>query len=113
MLIREVSGDPDADKLLALSQFLLSRAQDTGAQKKISVDAFINLANGMGISLTPSTLTTLSQKPPLSSTIQTIQGNEIIFKGADEDVEAEPTMSVDQARETVNSMAKRAAKRDL
>ena len=112
MQIREVMDGPDADKLLALSQFLISRAQDTDAQKKISVSAFLNLAHGMGISLTQDNLTSLSQRPPLSNLIQSIQGDEILFRGADQ-AQVTDTMTVDQARKTVNSMAKRAAKRDL
>jgi hypothetical protein len=112
MLLREVMDAPDADKLLALSQFLISRAQDTNAQKKISVSAFLQLAQSMGISLTQDNLTTLSQRPPLSSVIQTIQGDEILFRGADQE-QVTDTMTVDQARATVDTMAKRAAKKGL
>jgi len=107
MYIREVTDSPDAQKLLALSQFLISRAQDTDSQKKISVDAFINLAQSMGISLTRANLTVMSQQPPLSTIIQTVTPTEIIFSGADQE-QVTDTMTVDQAQKTVNSMAKRA-----
>jgi hypothetical protein len=107
MHIREVTDSPDAQKLLALSQFLISRAQDTDSQKKISVDAFINLAQNMGISLNSDNLTTMSQRPPLSTVIQTVTPTEIIFRGADQE-QVTDTMTVDQAQKTVDTMAKRA-----
>ena len=42
----EVSG-ANTQKLAALSQFLVSRAQDTDAEKKISIAAFLELANNI------------------------------------------------------------------
>jgi hypothetical protein len=105
----EVSG-VNAQKLAALSQFLLSRAKDTDAAKKISIAAFLELANNLGISLTDDQLRNLIQQPPLSEIIATIDGDSetgtITFKGSEE---VAPNMSVDQARDTVNTMAKRAA----
>jgi hypothetical protein len=93
------------EKLAALSQFLVSRAQDTDAQKKISIAAFLELANNMGISLTDDQLRNLVQQPPLSELISDVTDSEVIFKGAVEDA---PNMTVDQARDTVDTMAKRA-----
>jgi hypothetical protein len=107
MRLREVTDSPDAQKLLALSQFLISRARDTNSQKKISVSAFINLAQNMGISLTPDTLTMMSQQAPLNSVIQTVTPTEILFRGAEQE-QVSATMTVDQAQKTVDSMAKRA-----
>jgi hypothetical protein len=97
------------EKLAALGQFLLSRAQNTNAEKKISIAAFLKLANNMGISLTDDQLRNIAQQEPLSAIIANIEGDddtgEIMFKGSDE---VAPNMSVDQARDTVDSMAKRA-----
>lgn len=101
----------DSEELAALSQFLLARSDDTGAQKKISVAAFLKLANDMGVSLSKDQLVAQVGQEPLSNFIDNIQGDEIIFKGNDTDVDA--TMSVDQARATVDQMSKRAlGKRD-
>ena len=97
----------NTQELAALSQFLLSRAQDTDAQKKISIAAFLELAKNMGVSLTDSQLRNLIQQPPLNGFISNVTDDEIMFKGSDEEVA--PNMSVDQARDTVNKMAKRAA----
>ena len=105
MLICEVAGDVDANKLAALSQFLLGRAKDTDAAKTISTAAFIKLASNMGISITADRLLDLIQQPPLNNIIANIEGDTITFQGADV---VPATMTVDQARQTVDSMAKRA-----
>ena len=100
----------NTEKLAALSQFLLSRTDDTNAKKTMPVSSFLELANNMGISLTDDQLRNLIQQPPLSEIIANIEGDSdtgtITFKGAEE---VAPNMSVDQARDTVNTMANRAA----
>ena len=112
MLIREFSQDRAVlEKLSAISKFLLGRIQDTGGQKKVmSFQSFANLAHGQQISLTPEQLRQMSQQAPLNAFINDVEGDDpdtaqIVFQGADQ---APPDMSVDQARNTVNSMAKRA-----
>jgi hypothetical protein len=95
----------NTEKLAALSQFLLSRAQDTDAEKKISIAAFVDLAKNIGVSLNDAQLRNLVQQAPLKELIADVTDTEVIFKGA---VEGAPNMTVDQARETVNTMAQRA-----
>ena len=117
MLVEEVLDNPQMAQLTALSQFLVSRAKDTNARMSISVDSFINLAKAQGISLTPEQLKTLSQTPPLSNIISDVTGSdtepgEVVFRGA-EIGSGQDTMTVDQARQTVDSMSKRAAKKGL
>lgn len=118
MRIVEVAGaELESARLLALSQFLLSRAKDTNARKIYSYPTFKNLAANLGINFTKSVLRDMIQKPPLNGLIQDVTGDdadensgEVIFRGAPTDSE---TMTVDQARATVDKMAKRAAKKDL
>jgi hypothetical protein len=105
MLIREVAGDADVNKLAAVAQFLLGRAEDTDAAKTISTAAFIKLASNMGISITSDRLANLIQQPPLNNIIANIEGDTITFQGADV---VPVAMTVDQARQTVDTMAKRA-----
>jgi hypothetical protein len=105
MRIREVAGDVDVTKLAALSQFLLGRSEDTDAAKTISTAAFIRLASNMGISITADRLRDLIQQPPLRNIIANIEGDTITFQGADV---VPAAMTVDQARDTVDTMAKRA-----
>ena len=105
MRIQEVADGSDIAQLTALSQFLLGRAEDTDAAKTISTDAFVKLAANMGISITRDRLADLIQQPPLNNIIADVQGNNITFRGA----EVQPAgMTVDQARLTVDNMAKRA-----
>ena len=111
MRLNEFESNVDTTKLAALGQFLLGRAGDTGAKKTISVDTFIGLARDMGIALTASQLRDLASQEPLNNIIANIEGDEIIFQGSEEYVPgADDTMTTDQARDTVNRMAKRALK---
>ena len=109
MKIFEVA-DPDAKKLMALSQFLSGRAEDESAQKQISQVAFIEAAKSLGVNVTPDNLGELIGQPPLSNILEPLDPNSGIvrFKG---DTEAATGMSVDQARAVVDSNAKAAMKR--
>lgn len=98
-------GD-NSGELAALSQFLIGRADDQGSTKTISIGAFLKAANDMGISLTRDQLISQSQEQPLNNLIQNVTDDEVVFKGSEE---PDDTMSVDQARDTVDSMAKRAS----
>lgn len=113
MLIREFQEDlVNAEKLAAISKFLLGRLEDTGGKKKImSFRSFANLAQGQQISLTPALLRQMSQQAPLNAFINDVEGDDpetaqVVFQGADQG--PPEAMSVDQARQTVDSMAKRA-----
>jgi hypothetical protein len=118
MKISEVSGiNSDAERIAAMSQFLVGRAQDTGARKTISTDTFIKLARAQGISLTANQLKDMIQQSPLNNIISDVTGDnsgggEVIFRGADVGT-GENAMTVDQAQATVDNMAKRAAKNTI
>lgn len=109
MKIFEVA-DPDAQKLLALSQFLLGRASDEEAKKEISQAAFIDLAKSLDVNVTPENLSQLVSRDPLKNILEPIDpGSSVVrFKG---NTEATTGMSVDQARAVVDSNAKAALKR--
>lgn len=112
MRIDEVASSPDAQKLAAMSQFLIGRSEDTDAEKVMNLDAFLQLAQNQGIGLTKQSLIDLSQRAPLNSLIRSVEDDRVIFRGAEGD-QVTDTMSVDQARKTVDSMAKRAAKKGV
>jgi hypothetical protein len=105
MLIREVT-DVDNEKLIALGQYLIGRADDTGAKKAITIDAFVNMAQSMGLNLSKENIRDLAEKPPLNNVIVNITDDEVIFTGANS--ASADTMTVDQAEKTVEKMAKRA-----
>lgn len=110
MLICEVT-DANNQKLVALSHFLIGRAGDTGAKKSISIDAFVNLAQSMGINVNKDSIRDFAEKEPLNSVIVNITDDDVIFTGANQ--ASADTMSVDQAEKTVEKMAKRALPNDL
>jgi hypothetical protein len=112
MRIDEVAGAAtESGRLAALAQFLVGRAKDESASKKISTSTFLSLAQSMGISISENQLRDLAQQPPLSGLIANVENDEILFRGEDQVSNAE--MSVDQARDAVDSMAKRAAKKAI
>ena len=102
--------DPDAKKLMALSQFLKGRAQDESAKKEISQDAFIQAAKSVGVNVTPDNLGDIISQEPLSNLLEPMEPNSDVvrFKG---NTETTTGMSVDQARAVVDSNAKAAMKR--
>jgi hypothetical protein len=111
MQINEVV-DSSNTQLLALSQFLLGRAEDTNGEKQISQDAFLNLAHNMGIPLTPETLADKASQPPLNGVLLPIEPNSgvVKFKGNDSQSVAMP---VNKAQDIVASAAKSAMKRGM
>lgn len=115
MKINEVdANEPGADpnQLVGLVQFLNGRATDTNAQKQISQDAFIKMAQSLGINITKQNLGDIISQPPLNGVLEPLdpQSNLISFKGAD----IGPTkMSVPQSQQVVNKMAKSAMKRGM
>jgi len=112
MRIDEVGNgrsDDTAARLLGLAEFLLGRAKDTGGQKQISMQTFLNLAKNMQIDLTPDTLQNMASQAPLDGVFMPIEPNSgvIKFKGN----ESGPVpMPVNQAQDIVAAAAKRALK---
>ena len=103
-------ADPSEQKLIALTQFLSGRADDTTAKKEISQAAFIDLAKSLGVNVSAQSLGELVNKEPLKNVLEPLDPNSgvVRFKG---NTEAETGMSVDQAEQVVNSNAKAALKR--
>ena len=112
MLIREVSDPAQANnsKLLALTQFLTGRAENTNSQRQISTDAFVRMARGLGVIISPTQLGDLIARPPLSNVLEPYQPNSgvVRFKG---NMAADADMGTDQAEKIVNQNAKAALKR--
>jgi len=111
MKIFEVAN-VDSQKLLALSQFLLGRADDTAAEKQISQAAFIDLAKSLGVNVTPDNLNQLINQAPLKNILEPIEpGTGVVkFKG---NISSDGGMTVDQAQKVVDSNAKAAMKRRM
>lgn len=108
--VRDAGADPNA--LVGLVNFLAGRANDTNAQKQISQDAFISAAHDLDIPVTKATLGDIISQPPLNGVLEPLdpKSEMVTFKGAD----IGPTkMSVPQAQQVVNKMAKSAMKRPM
>lgn len=112
MLIFEVT-DVSYEKLVALGEFLLGRAGDTNAKKTISIDAFVNMAQSMGINVSNRSIRDIAEKPPLNNIIVNITDDEIVFAGAGESANTGDQMTVQQAQDTVEKMAKNALPNNL
>lgn len=103
---------PDPNKLLGLVDFLAGRSTDTNAPKEISQEAFIKLANHLGIPITKFNLPDLTNQEPLNTVVEPLQPdstNPLVFKGG------EPTdvaMPVNKAQDIVAAAAKKAASKD-
>lgn len=115
MLIFEVENpeDKNSGKLMALTQFLAGRAGDTNSKKQISTQAFIELAQSLGINVTIETLGDLIAKEPLSNVLLPFEPNSGIVKFKGNDDPSQAPMDTDQAEKVVSANAKAAMKRGL
>jgi hypothetical protein len=103
---------PKPAELLGLVQFLDGRAEDTGAKKQISVDAFINLAQSLDINVTRDNVADIVGQPPLSQVLEPMEPGaaSISFKSSGEQYPTE--MPVNKAQDIVATAAKSAMKKD-
>jgi hypothetical protein len=115
MLIFEVENPAELNsgKLMALTQFLAGRAGDTDSKKQISTQAFIELAQSLGVNVTADTLGDLIAKEPLSNVLLPYEPNSNVVKFKGNDEPGEQPMDTDQAEKVVSSNAKAAMKRGL
>jgi len=115
MKITEVANDgpPDQAQLMGLVSFLAGRARDQAAKKQISLDAFVDLAKTLGISVTRADLPALVNLPPLSNVLEPVEpgATTINFKTAGEESADPAEMPVNKAQDIVASAAKSAMKR--
>ena len=114
MLINELvnlNKDADNQRLLALATFLKDRAEDENAQTQISQAAFIDLAQSLGVNVTPENLNQMISQDPLKNILQPIQPGSNVVQFSGNTKSQAIGMSVDQARAVVDSNAKAARKR--
>jgi len=106
MKLFEVYGSEH--ELAALVQYLISRSEDLGTKGKVGTESFLKMADNLGVNVSMSQLQSMAQRQPLSNMIADVNPQHVSF---DLTSTKNPTMSVDKARKTVDSMAKRAMKR--
>jgi len=107
----EDSFNAEDEQIAAIGQLIADRTEDENSVSKLSTEAFIDIANRMGLSLTPETLMDLAQSGKIDSVIKDVNQDEVQFKGQ-QDID-DAVMSVDKAKQTVDKMAKRNAKKGI
>lgn len=112
MRINEVEADDTADRLMALAQFALGRAEDTSAKMQMPVTAFIQRARSMGIDITPDTLQSLVSQSPLNGIFNPMAPDaaDLTFKGGNKPGPVK--MPVNQAQDIVAKAAQSALTKD-
>jgi len=109
MRIREFterSDKPSAQQLTALAEYLLGRADDEDTEHTVPIGVFLSMAHNMGVNITDQQLRTIATKDPLKNIISNVDADNIILVGAGvTGDEGADTMTVDQAQDTVASMA--------
>lgn len=111
MLIQEVAQDPRPDRLVGLVDLLAGRAEDTGARKQISKQAFMSLAQQLGVNITDQNIDSMLDRVPLKNLLEPIDPENpgtIVFKGPDQEG---IDMPVDKAQDIVSKAAKSAMNR--
>lgn len=112
MRVTEVAqpNTPDPNRILGLVEFLRGRAGDQGGRLQISQQAFMKLAQQLGINITSQNLGDLINQPPLNNVLEPLDPGSgmITFKGGEKTT---TKMPVDKAQDIVSKMAKRAAKK--
>jgi outer membrane protein OmpA-like peptidoglycan-associated protein len=109
MLLYEFEDDDALRvKLAGIVSQLRSRALDTGAKEPYSLTALRNKLQNAQINLDNEELRDMLDSPPLSNLISNIKGDQVIFKGVGPDKEE---LDTDQSEKTLDTMAKRAAKK--
>jgi len=103
--------DAHDEQIAAIGQLIADRTEDEDSPSKLSTQAFVNIANKMGLSLSQETLMDLAQSGKLASVISDVSDAEIHFRGQ-KDIDPE-TMSVDKANDVVAQMSKRSAKKGV
>jgi hypothetical protein len=108
MKIKELF-ESEEEKLTALSQFLIGRADDEHSTSTLSVDAFVAIADRMGMSLDYDSLSDMVERGVLDNVVKDMDKEKLTFSSEKEITDK--GMSVDKARNTVNNMAQRAMKK--
>ena len=117
MRLREFASDSAGQvdqELVALTSLLKQQSENAGADLKISLDAFMNLARNLGINnLSKEQLINFATEEPLSNVIKTIRGDEVYFKGAEDEESDTETPKPDENEKIVDKMAQSQVKRGL
>jgi hypothetical protein len=85
-----------------------NRSEDTGYKNRINLDVVLNALNERGLNVDKELFLKMIKNPPLSNIVANVDGDNIVFKGAD-DVESEP--DGEKQADLVDKMAKSTLKK--
>lgn len=92
----------DIDKLTAISQLLLNRSNvSESAETKLGIEAFVQFARKMGMSVSKKTLREMSEQGSLKSIIKEVNDTQVIFNKK-EDIKSDMTLK--EAKQIVESL---------
>jgi len=103
---------PEDERVAAISQLLIDKTEDQNIASKLNTDAFINILNKMGLPMSTEALMDIVQNGDLQNIISDVNQDEVTFAGKGA-VDVNAQMTVDKARNTVDKMAKRNAKKGI
>ena len=110
MKIKNIINESEEEKLAALGQYLIGRADDHNAASQLSIESFIAIADRLGMSVDFDTLSNMVERGVLGDVILDVDQEQIRFKSKKE-ASGPEGMPVDKAEAVVGNMAKRAMNR--
>jgi hypothetical protein len=110
--IVEDEPTPEDERIAAIAQLLIDKTDGQNTASKLNTEAFINIINKMGMPMTVDVLMDMVETGDLKNIISDVNQDEVMFKGKG-DVDVNAAMTVDKARDTVDKMAKRQAKKGI
>lgn len=98
-------------RMVGIITQLYGRIVETGTRKPYSLDALLMMLSEQGVPLNAEQFREMIQVPPLSNLISNVKGNKVIFKGQNDVSGNTDLESPDASSDTLDKMAKRAAKK--
>lgn len=112
MKVNEILAESNEEKLVALGQYMSDRASDESTPSELSVDAFVSIADKLGMSIDFETVSDMLERGVLSDVIADINKKTVKFDG---DIENTGDSIIpddsEQAERHVKGMAHRAMDR--
>lgn len=104
-------GDPLRVATTAVLSKIKSEIDDSAYRSEFTVNALLSKLAAYGIRISHNQLIDLVDQEPWSNLISNIQGNQVVFKGSQEDDTSPEIDDPDNSEATLDQMSKRATKK--
>jgi len=112
MIVKEILSESEEEKLAALGQYMIGRANNQNAPSELSIEAFIAIADRLGMSVDFDTISDMLERGVLTDVIADVDQDNIRFNSKEKAQGPENMgVPVDKAEAQVKQMANRAAQR--